>query len=138
MAAMQEFLNRYPNSKFVDQAVKAIEDTQQKLERKGFENARQYYKMRNYKAAIVALGNFKLNFPDSKYLEEAQYLIVASQYELAEQSILSRQEERYNEVIEYYKELVDKYPNSAFLRDAEKMYTDSLQKLSKFKSQNNS
>src|SRR5690606_13985417 len=80
MTAMQEFLNRYPDSKFLDQAVKAIEDMQQKLERKGFENARQYYKMRNYKAAIVALGNFKLNFPDSKYLEEADYLIVASQY----------------------------------------------------------
>lgn len=138
MAAMQEFLNRYPNSQFVDQAIKAIEDMQQKLERKGFENARQYYKMRNYKAAIVALGNFKMNFPDSKYLEEAQYLIVAAQYELAEQSVYSRQEERYNEVIEFYKELVDKFPNSAFLREAEKMYSDSLQKLSKFKNQNNS
>ena len=138
MTAMQEFLNRYPDSKFLDQAVKVIEDMQQKLERKGFENARQYYKMRNYKAAIVALGNFKLNFPDSKYLEEAHYLIVVSQYELAEQSVYSRQEERYGEVIELYRQLVDKYPNSTFLREAEKMYSDSLQKLSKFKSQNNS
>ncbi len=138
MTAMQEFLNRYPDSKFVEQAVDAIDDMQEKLERKGFENARQYYKMRNYKAAIVALGNFKLNFPDSKYLEEAHYLIVVSQYELAEQSIYSRQEERYNEVIELYKQLIDRYPNSAFLREAEKMYTDSLQKLTKFRSQNNS
>lgn len=138
MTAMQEFLNRYPNSEFMEQAVKAIDEMQQKLERKGFENARQYYKMRSYKAAIVALENFKLNFPDSRYLEEAHYLIVLSQYELAEQSIYSRQEERYGEVIELYHELVDKFPNSAFLRDAQKIYTDSLQKLTKFKNTNNS
>lgn len=138
MTAMQEFLNRYPESKFMEQAVQAIDEMQQKLEQKGFENARQYYKMRSYKAAIVALGNFKLNFPDSRYVEEAHYLIVLAQYELAEQSIYSRQEERYEEVIDLYHELVDKYPNSGFLRDAQKVYADSLQKLSKFKSANNS
>jgi outer membrane protein assembly factor BamD len=67
MTSMQEFLNRYPNSKFKDQAVEVIFTTQEKLEKKGFENARQYVKMRSYKAAIVALNSFKKNFPDSKY-----------------------------------------------------------------------
>jgi outer membrane protein assembly factor BamD len=138
MAALQEFLNRYPSSKFVEQAVEAIDITQQKLERKGFENARQYFKMRSYKAAIVAFDNFRLNFPDSKFLEEAHYLTVVAKYELAEQSIYSRQEERYAEVVELYKQLVDRYPKSGFLREAEKIYTDSLQKLTKFKNGNNS
>ena len=55
MAAMQEFLNRYPNSKFRDQSIDVIVTTQKKLERKGFDNSYQYYKMRQYKAAIVAL-----------------------------------------------------------------------------------
>ncbi|HEX5167903.1 MAG TPA: outer membrane protein assembly factor BamD [Cyclobacteriaceae bacterium] len=137
MAAMQEFLNRYPNSKFMDQALESIKVTQGKLEKKGFDNARQYYKMRQYKAAIVALGNFKKNFPDSKYVEDAQYLIVVAQFNLAEQSIYSRQEERYKEVITSYKELIDKYPDSDFLRDAERLYSESLQKLTKFKNNNN-
>lgn len=137
MAAMQEFLNRYPQSKFRDQALEAINITQEKLERKGFENARQYYKMRSYKAAIVSLENFKKNYPDSKYIEDAQYLMVVSQFNLAEQSIYSRQEERYKLVIEYYKELIDKFPDSNFLRDAERLYSESLQKLTKFKNNNN-
>jgi outer membrane protein assembly factor BamD len=137
MNSMQQFLNQYPNSKFVEEAAKSIDITQQKLEKKGFENAKQYYKMRQYKAAIVAFDNFKLNFPDSKYVEEAQYLTVVSQYELAEQSVLNKQEERYKEVVEMYKQLVDQYPNSGFLRDAEKIYTDTLQKLTKFKGLNN-
>jgi outer membrane protein assembly factor BamD len=138
MAAMQQFLNRYPDSKFVDQSVEAIESMQKKLELKGFENAKQYFKMRSYKAAIVALENFQENYPDSDYLEQAQYLIVVSQYNLAEQSIISRQEERYKNVVELYKELVDKYPQSEYLREAERIYTESMQKLTKFKTNTNS
>jgi outer membrane protein assembly factor BamD len=136
MAAMQEFLNRFPNSKFRDQAIEVIVTTQKKLERKGFDNAYQYYKMRSYKAAIVALNNFKNNFPDSEFLEEAYYLVIVSEYRLAEQSIISKQEERYRGVVEDYKEFVDKYPESPFLREAEKLYADSLEKLNRTKNNN--
>ena len=136
MAAMQEFLNRYPNSKFRDQSIDVIVTTQKKLERKGFENSYQYYKMRQYKAAIVALNNFKDNFPDSEFLEEAYYLVIVSEYRLAEQSIISKQQERYKGVVDHYKEFVDKYPQSSFLRDAEKLYADSLTKLNKSKNNN--
>jgi outer membrane protein assembly factor BamD len=136
MAAMQEFLNRYPNSKLRDKAVETIFDSQEKLEKKGFDNAYQYYKMRSYKAAIVSLTNFRNNFPDSEYLEEASYLIVASEYKLALISIPTKQVERFKAVVEHYKEFVDTYPKSNFLRDAEKYYSDSLSKLNKTKNNN--
>ena len=129
MIAMQEFLNRYPNSKFKDQSVEVIYTTQDKLEKKGFDNARQYYKMRSYKAAIVSLNNFKNNFPDSEYLEQSYYLVVVSEYRLAEQSIYTKQPERYKAVVDHYREFVDKYPQSEYLRDAEKIYSNSLLKL---------
>jgi outer membrane protein assembly factor BamD len=136
MAAMQEFLNRYPNSKFRDKAIEVIFSTQGKLERKGFENAYQYYKMKSYKAAIVALNNFRNNFPDSKYLEEANYLVVEAEYKLAQQSVRSKQYERYKAVVEHYKEFVDRYPESKFLKDAEKLYAESLEKINKSKNNN--
>jgi outer membrane protein assembly factor BamD len=119
-----------------DQAIEVILTSQQKLEKKGFDNARQYYKMRQYKAAIVSLNNFKNNFPDSRYLEEAYFLVIDSEYQLAQQSILSKQGERYRHVIEYYKEFLDKYPNSKFLKDAEKLYADSLDKVKTSKNTN--
>jgi outer membrane protein assembly factor BamD len=87
--------------------------------------------MRSYKAAIVALGNFISNFPDSKYLERASYLVIVSEYKLAEQSIFTKQLDRYKEVVEHYKEFVDKYPESEFLTDAEKLYSSSLEKINK-------
>jgi len=102
MAAMQEFLNRYPNSKFRDQAVDVIFTTQAKLEEKGFANAYQYYKMRQYTAAIVALNNFVDNFPDSRFVEEARFLVVDAEFRLAEESIRSKQIERYRTVVEHY------------------------------------
>jgi outer membrane protein assembly factor BamD len=136
MAAMQEFLNRYPNSKFKEQAVETIFTMQRKLERKGFDNAYQYFRMRHYKAAIVALNNFRNNYPDSKFREEASYLVVESEYRLAEQSIRSKQEERYKAVVEHYKEFIDTYPDSKFLKDAERFYAESLAKLNKSKNNN--
>jgi outer membrane protein assembly factor BamD len=136
MAAMQEFLNRYPNSKLKDQATEVIFNTQDKLEKKGFDNAYQYYRMRSYKAAVVALNNFKDNFPDSDYIEEAHYLIIVSEYRLALQSIYTKQNERYKSVVEHYKEFVDKYPQSKFLKEAEKIYAESLSKLNKSKINN--
>jgi outer membrane protein assembly factor BamD len=136
MAAMQQFINRFPNSAFRDRAVEVIVTTQQKLEKKGFENARQYYRMKYYKAAIVALNNFKENFPDSKYIEEAYYLVILSEFKLAEQSLLSVQPARYKAVVEHYQEFLDRYPESNFLKDAEKLYAESLEKVNSLKSTN--
>ncbi len=113
-----------------------ILNTQAKLEKKGFENAYQYYKMRSFKAAIVALNNFKDNFPDSKYLEQTYYLVIEAEYKLADQSLRKLQQERYQAVVEHYKDFVDRYPESKFLRDAERMYADSLDKLNQLKNNN--
>lgn len=136
MSAMQEYLNRYPNSKFREQAVNVINESQQKLEKKGFENARQYYKVKQYKAAVVALNNFKNNFPDSRFVEESYYLVVDAEFKLAEQSISSKQLERYKAVVEHYKEFLEKFPESKYLKDAEKLYASSLQKINSFKNTN--
>ena len=92
--------------------------------------------MRSYKAAIVALNNFQNNFPDSKYQEEASYLVVQAEYRLAQQSIRSKQMERYRAVVEHYKEFVDRYPDSKFLKDAEKLYAESLEKINESKNNN--
>lgn len=136
MTSMQDFLNRFPNSKFKDQAVEIIYTVQERLEKKGFENARQYVRMRQYKAAIVAMDNFQKNFPDTKYLEESYFLVVQSKFELAEESVLSRQRERYQDVLQTYKIFVDRYPQSKFLRDAEQFYIVSNQKLLTLKESN--
>ena len=107
--------------------------SQNKLERKGYENAKQYLKLRQYKAAVIAFDNFKKNFPDSNYLEELAYLKVLSQYKLAIQSFQSLQFERFSSVVVFYQELVDNFPGSKYLKEAEKLYSESLTKINKSK-----
>lgn len=138
MDAMQVFLNKYPESKFRDQATEVIQVSHAKLEKKGFENAKQYLTLRSYQAAIIAFDNFRKNFPDSKFLEEVAYLKVLAQYRFAEKSFPALQPKRFRSVIEFYQELVDGFPESKFIKDAEKMYTDSQSRVSPAKASTNS
>ena len=133
MNAMQVFLNKYPGSQFMNKAIEVIDISQDKLEQKGFDNAKHYLKLRMYKGAVVAFDDFKKNFPDSKYLEEAAYLKVVAEFELAEVSITTKQLERYTATLDYYQELVDNFPNSPFLKEAQRYYSESLSQVNKLK-----
>ncbi|MGK7388782.1 MAG: outer membrane protein assembly factor BamD [Candidatus Cyclobacteriaceae bacterium M2_1C_046] len=130
LTAMQNFLNLYPQSKFRDNAVEVIYEIQEKLEKKAFENAKQYHKLRRYKAAVVAFDNFRNNYPDSEYNEEAAYLKFDAQYQLAKQSIPGKQLERFREAAEFYRNFIDTYPNSNLLKEAEKKYSESIEQIS--------
>lgn len=136
MSAMQNFLNQFPGSPFTDKATEVVNNCQQKLETKEYMNARQYLRLRYYQAAVVAFNNFKKTFPDSKYLEEITYLKVQAQYKLAQQSIPAKQLERYTSTLEYYRELIDGYPGSSYLKNAESMYTASINQINFLKSKN--
>lgn len=136
MNAMQTFINQFPTSEFRDRANEVIVSSQRKLEEKGFENAMQYLKIRSYKAAVIAMDNFRKSFPDSPFLEEVAFKRVEAQYRLAAQSLPNLQLERYTSVVTFYQELVDTYPESKFLKDAEKFYSDSLDKINKLKNNN--
>ena len=105
---------------------------QRKLERKAFEQCKLYYKLRWYKSSLVIYDNFEKDFPDSKYRENVAYLRIETSFELAEQSIRSVQEERYKTTVDHYLAYVDKYPESKFLKEAEKFYAKSITEITKF------
>jgi outer membrane protein assembly factor BamD len=126
--AMQNFINEYPSSKFVEQGTASIIDLRQKLELKAYERAKLYFStsgvsIANYKAAVVAINNFAREYPDSKFNEELAFIKVQSQHDLAKVSFESKQKERFTDVLKYYEEFVDLYPQSTYLKQAEKLYT---------------
>ncbi len=134
IAALQTFINRFPYSEYSEKATALIDELQYKLETKAYDNATEYYRLGQYKAAIVAFENFQTGYPDSRYQEEIAFLKVETEYTLAKQSFQQFQEERFRKTIEFYQEFVDKYPNSDYLKKAEDMYTDSLSNLEKLAS----
>ncbi|MFY0685550.1 MAG: outer membrane protein assembly factor BamD [Cyclobacteriaceae bacterium] len=134
IAEMQGFINKYPYSDYAAEADKLIDELQVKLETKAFENAKLYYQIKRYEAAIVAFENFMLDFPDSRYNEEVMFLSVKTYYDYAEVSITTKQKERYQKAVDFYEKLVDKWPNSNFLKQAEGLYSNSLKEITKFAS----
>ncbi len=136
VAAMQKFINNYPTSEYAVEADKIIDDMQQKLEKKAYEQCKLYYKLRRYKSALVVYDNFSKDFPDSDYNEEVYYLEIETSHDYAKASIRKRQEERYRNTINFYLAFLDKYPNSKFLKDAEKIYAKSIEEITKFAGSN--
>lgn len=133
-SALQDFVNAYPDSPYRDECTKLILGLRQKLERKAYEKAKLYYKtsgfnIASYKSSVISINNFQKEFPDSKYNEELAFLKVDAEFSLAQNSLESKQKERYQEAINYYQAFVDKYPNSQYLKQAERMYETSQKEI---------
>ncbi|MBC6697842.1 outer membrane protein assembly factor BamD [Hymenobacter puniceus] len=133
LEAIQEFINRYPTSTFRPEAESMSQELQKKLELKAYQGAKLYYNLRYYQSAVVALGGFQQQFPASAYNEEAEFLKVSAQYDLARESVEEKQRERYLEVQAFYQHFIDTYPQSRRLKDAEKMFIDAQAQAAKLK-----
>ncbi|WP_114781639.1 outer membrane protein assembly factor BamD [Botryobacter ruber] len=131
--AIQEFMTRYPESGLMEEANAMLEDLNVRLDRKAFNSARLYYQLRYYNSAVVALTNFLNEHPASPYGEEAAFLRLDAQYRYAQESVLSKQQERFMEAVDFYQSFIDQYPNSKYLRDAEQVYSNALSELDKLK-----
>ena len=129
-SALQDFINAYPDSQYKEQCTKMILDLRKKLERKAYEKAKLYYKtsgfnIASYKSSVISIDNFQKEFPDSEYNEELAFLKVDAEFSLAQNSLETKQKERYEAAMKYHQAFVDKYPNSRFLKQSEKMFETS-------------
>ncbi|MBK0384035.1 outer membrane protein assembly factor BamD [Pedobacter sp. SD-b] len=124
--SLQLFINLYPKSDRVAEASKLILDLRDKLERKSYENAKLFLDIGDYQSAVIAFKNSIIDFPDTKYAEEMEFLTIKSQYLYAKNSLETKQEERYQEAIEDYNAFAEKYPKSVYLKEASDIKDDAL------------
>ena len=117
IVAISEFLYRYPNSSRRQQFEEITAELTQRLHDKAFQNAYTYYKIGRHKSAIVAFKNALKKYPESNHREELMYYIVKSGYELAHNSIESKQADRYLSMLDSYYSYLSEYPESKRLRE---------------------
>lgn len=129
---LQVFLNLYPESEYADEANQMIAELQEKLEKKDFEIAKQYYTIRDYKAAIKANENFVSGFPGTKFREESLYIKFIASYEIAINSIDAKKQERLEDLIQQYNTLLRYYPETLFVADLDKRMTQVYTELKQF------
>ncbi len=116
------FLNKFPNSPKVGDCKKMINDLQDKLVEKSYLNAKLYYDMKQYKAAIVALSNSLKEFANTKYREKMMYLKLNSLYMYAELSLPNKQKERYQATLDDYYSFMEEFPKSTYSKDVNGIY----------------
>lgn len=129
---LQLFVNTFPESKLVDSANTLVDQLESKLEAKAFMNAKQYYKIRKYKSAVVALNSFLIQYPTTVYAEELKLLILKSYYYLAINSIETKKLQRFDEGVEAYYDFIDNFADGKKSNEAQEYYAKLTKAREKF------
>lgn len=113
IAELQKYIDRYPNGQYIEEANNLATELRVKLEKKAYDIAKQYHHTSDYKAAIVAFGNFLSEHPGSPYREAAFYYRFDSAYQLAINSYQNLMEERLKAAKGYYDNYMRYYPEGS-------------------------
>lgn len=109
---LQSFLNSYPASEKVKNINELIDELTYKLEFKAYENAKQYYKIADYKAANVAFDNVLNDFPSTKLRPKIYDYILKSRYELATNSVYELKKDRIENALSFTKQIEREMPDT--------------------------
>ncbi len=121
----QLFLTHYPTTTKKDSVNHLIQILVDKLQTKEFNDSKLYFKLGNYNSAVVALKNVLIDYPDTKKREEILFLILKSNFLYAENSVEKKRRKRYQATIESYFTLIDQFPKTKYLKEAQHIYKQS-------------
>jgi len=125
--AFQLYLIKYSDSERTEEVEGYIKELMNKLVEKSYMSAKLYFDLEDYKASIVALNNSLFKYPETKYREEIMFMIVKSSYLLAFNSVRSKQKERYQDAIDEYYSFASEYPESKFIKEANRYYNNAVE-----------
>jgi len=133
VSEFQDFLEIYPESPLRDRAQNMIFALQDKLVEKEYLSAKLYYDLgtyfgncttggSNYQACIVTAQNAIKDYPYTTRREEFAILILKAKFELAENSVPAKKEERYHDAIDEYYGFTNEYPESKYMKTAQDLF----------------
>lgn len=131
--ALQLFVTRFPNNSKVEDANKYMDELMAKLELRDYNTAKLYYKIQDYRAAAWSLKKFLEKYPSTDKKTEINYYILNSYYRLALNSVEDKKQERFGEVISWYRECRDNFKNTRYEQQAQNIYINTQNQLKKLK-----
>lgn len=135
LEAFRLFISVYPDSKYIPECNQLMDKLRNKLSFKAYKSARLYYDMGEYKSAIVSLQNAIKEYPEIPQKEELDYLTVKAHYQLANNSIDKKKEERFQETIIAYQNFMSEYPQSKYANELKTLYFKAETSLKKIQKQ---
>lgn len=136
IAAFQMYINKYPGSERVDECRQIIAELSDKLVEKSYNSAKLYYDLGYYKSAVIALRNSLSEYPETKYREELLFLVLRSSYLLADNSVASKRQERLQAAADEYLTFKSEFPESEYIREADRIFADTQNSLKSYTSNN--
>ena len=130
IAAFQEFIDFYPESEKVPDAVKLMDELYDKLALKELLNAQLYYNLgnylwNNYESAVIAASNALKKYPTNKYREELSFILLDAKYQQVIQSLESKKLDRYNSTVDEYYSFISEFPDGKKRKQADKIFNDA-------------
>ena len=138
LTKLQLFINSFPESEYTVEANTMARELTTKKEQKAFEIAKQFVKLGEYYvldynlSGISALDSFVNDYPGSVFREEALFQKFRATSNLAFNSTFRKRKERLDEAMEAYNDLIKNFPETEFLKDAEKLLEDIQDELNKY------
>ena len=80
-----EFIIRFPESEWIEEAKKIEKKCLDKLSKKQLENGKLYYKLGHYRSAEVYLEDLLGNYPTSSYIDESKFTLALCYKKLGEE-----------------------------------------------------
>lgn len=127
---LQMFIEYFPQSAKKEEAQNMIFTLQDKLVMKEYLSARLYYNLgnylgNNYQACVITAQNALKDYPYTNLREDLSILILRAKYELAVYSVEDRKMERYREAVDEYYAFKNEFPESKYLKEAERVFKES-------------
>lgn len=131
---LQLFLEYFPQSSRKEEAQNMIFKLQDKLVQKEYINAKLYFNLgnylgNNYESCIITAQNALKDYPYTELREDLSFLILNARYEMARNSVLEKQAERYRATVDEYYAFLNEFPDSKHLKEAEKFFANAQKAL---------
>lgn len=134
IAQLQTFVETYPDSKYRKKAEDMIYTMYDRLVEKEMGTADLYYNMGNYlgnnfQSCIIVAQNALRDYPYTKYREDLSALILKAKFQMAEESVLEKRDARYRDAIDEYYAFKNEFPESQFMKEADRIFKQSTRKI---------
>ena len=131
---LQRFVETYPESKYRNEAENMIYEMYDRLVEKEVGTAELYYSMgnylgNNYRSSIIVAQNALLDFPYTKYREKLSMLVLKAKFQMAQESVLEKRDDRYRDAIDEYYAFKNEFPESQYMKEADKIFKTSTKNL---------
>ena len=115
--SVQLFIDRFPETKYLDSCNQIIDRLRLKLETKEYTHVALYSKTEKYRAAVSSGEIFLENHPGSVFSEEVFYLMVKNSYYLAINSVESKKPQRIEDTYERLRNFETVFNTSEYTKE---------------------